>query len=887
VTAQRPERGRFSSYQDFIDGQFEVARSVVGAERGDWNGKVGATPYLGPDKIPMGASLSDGTMLLNQTHVSYPLQSVFENPGIERSEDERVRIRNALKTVFHEDNHLMARAGSRSRKEATSTLGNPGVRELEEGVTEAYAYSNLDRFIGAAGLDEVVPGIDEVEADGSYSNLAPAANALAQGIGTRTGLGTNKVLEQMTRVHHEEKWDVATDLMYDSSRLRDVLRGQERETAKARVRDAMRKQFVGLNDLRIDPATGVTRAAVRSTSADAGKRSFASGVAEVEALEREYADREIATEQALQQQQDEDRRLEEERQREQREREQREREREQREARERQEADNGRNHDLADAMLPAAGAGAVVAAEEADEHLRGDDAEFDLADDPDRAYVTDSEPGADPNAVLDAEEGVDPSRAYVSDVEPGAEVAGQGEDDMAGNPDQAFVTDTVPDRDRDIADIERDMAQPDGLDDPHGQVAETDPAVVGRQGQVRAQDPSGAGEGVDRGAANTPEPEIGDQDVQPVTSTTDAEVDRSDSDRADLVGDPASQTEMDNRDRTYRDAPARDESVSPEPVDTTGPSRDDGLARDEPRPQQDRQERSTDDRLDRAGDRVETDPALDQLAPPSAVDRVERPEPNQRDEQDRLERDREQVNRDAADRDQRGDTGQDRDDATDPNRDDRDDPSRDDPSRDDRDHGDRDRDDRDRNDREDPSRDDRERGDGGPADGDREGADRDQRDPNARDDRQDRDRTDGPDRTDEPANDQRGQDQRGQDQRGQDPRRRQDDQRQPNKGADAAKKVKQAAYAADGVVAAADPTSGGGQPNRSARSRSGQDTVKHLRNMMNGGQAHAGGAARPPNGPPTATPHGQGVYNAAQFNRNQRDQHTPEREQDGGEGRER
>jgi hypothetical protein len=179
--------------------------------------------------------------------------------------------------------------GSRSRADAYGTNRDPGVREFEEGVTEAYSYARLDRFISETGFDEIVPGIHDVRGRSTYPNVAPAALEVAEGIGDRTGLGAEEVLDRLNRVDHEEKWDVATDLMYESSDLPGMAADdRERDASKARIRDAMRDRFTDLGNLRVSRADGITEQDVRASSAEAGRAAIADANAEIDRMESSY-----------------------------------------------------------------------------------------------------------------------------------------------------------------------------------------------------------------------------------------------------------------------------------------------------------------------------------------------------------------------------------------------------------------------------------------------------------------------------------------------------------------------------------------------------------------------------------------------------------------------
>jgi hypothetical protein len=207
---------------------------------------------------------------------------MFEHQGETQDDKTLLRYRNALKTVFHENSHLLAGPGTEHR-DAMGPIQQPALQALEEGITEAYSFRNLDRYIDELQLDQVAPGIKNVVGRSTHPEVMPAAQALARNLGEVSKLGTNEVLRRMNVVNAVEKWPVAADIAFEANNLHEVVPSAEVAGAKARIMAAMQEHFGNLKD--IEPGA----LGERVQSANLGFRAFAAGQAEAQSIGQQFA----------------------------------------------------------------------------------------------------------------------------------------------------------------------------------------------------------------------------------------------------------------------------------------------------------------------------------------------------------------------------------------------------------------------------------------------------------------------------------------------------------------------------------------------------------------------------------------------------------------------
>ncbi|MGZ0149401.1 hypothetical protein ACXJJ3_20220 [Kribbella sp. WER1] len=226
----------------------------------------------------------DHTIEYADDTVNTPLKDMFANARVYNQDPETLQsYREAVKTVLHENTHLLAAEGS-DHGDAQQAFQNPSVRALEEGITEVYSYTELDRYIDDLGLEEIAPGISTADANPSYKQFTPAAGRFAEAIGRRTGLESDDVVNRLAVVNAEQKFRVAAELIYDNSDLPGLVPDQERAAALGRIEAAMKPAFAD-----VDAIDKTDDQKLRRESAIAGAQAAQAGYNEVRALKQQWS----------------------------------------------------------------------------------------------------------------------------------------------------------------------------------------------------------------------------------------------------------------------------------------------------------------------------------------------------------------------------------------------------------------------------------------------------------------------------------------------------------------------------------------------------------------------------------------------------------------------
>ncbi|MGW6197513.1 hypothetical protein ACWF0M_15320 [Kribbella sp. NPDC055110] len=194
----------------------ETARTLAGAERSAWNGHI-----IESSSAMLGLAHWDGTLYLDRESIVDPLRHLYEHAGAQRPTQTLIAYRESLATLLHEHAHFLGPedATQEAAREAFTKLGS---RQLEEGVTEAWAQDHLDDFIHRLGIDKVAPGIDSVRSDGYYAAFVPAVRELTTDLDTRNGLPPGETLSLLNRQTAAGQLPVLLDLVYNSTRLPDL-----------------------------------------------------------------------------------------------------------------------------------------------------------------------------------------------------------------------------------------------------------------------------------------------------------------------------------------------------------------------------------------------------------------------------------------------------------------------------------------------------------------------------------------------------------------------------------------------------------------------------------------------------------------------------------------
>jgi len=237
--------------------------------------------------VLLGLAAWDGTLLLDEDHISGPLQQMYEQPGTHLPLETLRRYRFALSELFHQQSHFLAAEGT-SYADSAAVFADPAVRLLELGVTAAWTARHLDDYLEALDIPEVAPGIEQVGLPDGYPAYLPAAEALAAGVGDRVGLPSDEVLRRMNAVTPAAKWTEVTSLLLSASGLASVVPPADRPAIAERVVQAMRAPLFVMATL--DVAQG-NEPALQATSAAAGRASVDAVVETIETIRREYAAR--------------------------------------------------------------------------------------------------------------------------------------------------------------------------------------------------------------------------------------------------------------------------------------------------------------------------------------------------------------------------------------------------------------------------------------------------------------------------------------------------------------------------------------------------------------------------------------------------------------------
>ncbi|MGY4767791.1 hypothetical protein ACXC9Q_12815 [Kribbella sp. CWNU-51] len=194
----------------------QVALELSGADQSAWSGRVIETTGS-----ILGLAHWDGTLYLDRECILDPLQRMYEHAGEEQPIPMLVHYRESLATLLHEHAHFLGPAGA-SQDAARDAFTQPGGRQLEEGVAEAWAQDHLDDYLTRLGIDKVAPGIEDVQAGGYYAAFVPAVRRLATDLEIRNDLSPGQVLDVLNRETAAGQFPLLVSLVYNSTRLPDL-----------------------------------------------------------------------------------------------------------------------------------------------------------------------------------------------------------------------------------------------------------------------------------------------------------------------------------------------------------------------------------------------------------------------------------------------------------------------------------------------------------------------------------------------------------------------------------------------------------------------------------------------------------------------------------------
>ncbi|MGZ0149904.1 hypothetical protein ACXJJ3_22785 [Kribbella sp. WER1] len=201
------------SLGDLLTISGETARELAGADQSAWNGGVVAT-----SSVMLGLAHWDGTLYLDREEILEPLQHMYEHAGEYQAPPILLAYKESLATILHEHAHFLGPSGA-TQDAAREGFLKPGSRELEEGVTEAWAQDHLDEYIRRLGIDKVAPGIKSVRSGGYYPAFVPAVRHLAADLDARTNHPPGHTLKSLNRQTAAGQFPLLVGRLYNSTRL--------------------------------------------------------------------------------------------------------------------------------------------------------------------------------------------------------------------------------------------------------------------------------------------------------------------------------------------------------------------------------------------------------------------------------------------------------------------------------------------------------------------------------------------------------------------------------------------------------------------------------------------------------------------------------------------
>jgi hypothetical protein len=271
------------SHPELMREQANAALRISGAHHSSWNGYLRET--TGRDGDVRGVAGWDHTIAYNRATVSEPLQEMFQYAGHYNQDPKTLKsYREAVKTVLHENVHMLAGEGRQHAQAQHAFANAPGVKQAEEGFTELYSQQQLNVYIDDLGLEEIAPGIKDADAAVAYKKYLPAAQNVADAIGRDSGLGRDEVVRRMATVTADQKFRAAAEMIYDSSDLPGLVPSEQRDAAVRRIATAIGPEFAKVENLSTsDPDR------LRRESALVGSRTMDAARGAVRQLRQEWS----------------------------------------------------------------------------------------------------------------------------------------------------------------------------------------------------------------------------------------------------------------------------------------------------------------------------------------------------------------------------------------------------------------------------------------------------------------------------------------------------------------------------------------------------------------------------------------------------------------------
>lgn len=265
-----------SSLAELMQVQADLAVAVMRAHHSSWNNRYEILPR---DRVSGVAW--DGTIRYNPQDVIEPLQEMFDRASVQHDDQKLAEFREALRTVFHENIHLLAGPGTTLAFPLDAYEGKAH-KVFEEGVTERATQNELNNYIDTLGLERIAPGIRGAQSPDAYAAYVPAVDEFSAAVGKDVGMDPADVVHQMAVVNAAEKFPVAAELLY-TKHLSQLVPETAKADAISRIAEAMHQPFAAIHDYDSKDLSDVRMAAL------AGRNAFLRANAEVQKIAEHWS----------------------------------------------------------------------------------------------------------------------------------------------------------------------------------------------------------------------------------------------------------------------------------------------------------------------------------------------------------------------------------------------------------------------------------------------------------------------------------------------------------------------------------------------------------------------------------------------------------------------
>ncbi|WP_427887375.1 hypothetical protein ACQHIV_30895 [Kribbella sp. GL6] len=267
-----------SSPAELMRVQADVAVATLRAHHSTWSKRYEVLPPI--DELASKVTW-DGTIEYNPIDVIDPVQEMFDRAGQQHDDRTLVRYREAIRTVLHENIHLMAGPGTTLVFPLDEYEGKAH-KVFEEGVTERATRNELTNYIDALDLEQVAPGIRTANTQGAYAAYIPAVDEFSAAVGKNVGLEPAEVVHRMAVVNAAQKFPVAAELLY-AKHLSALVPETAKADAIGRIAESMHGPFAAIHDYDPKDPSDIRMSGM------AGRAAFRNASAEVQTIAEHWA----------------------------------------------------------------------------------------------------------------------------------------------------------------------------------------------------------------------------------------------------------------------------------------------------------------------------------------------------------------------------------------------------------------------------------------------------------------------------------------------------------------------------------------------------------------------------------------------------------------------